>query len=502
MSNAVHADKQLEKSGSRADAYSSDSAQLARSESNLEQQGMVSPGPGMRSPIQLAQGLNTSPRVAAQRKLADVLAGRAEAGGRSAAQLKKSDEEELSGALNGNHPAQRKPNNTHESLDQRTPNQARFDAMRPAQLKDAPVIQRRTSVGGRTIVTEQNSAAIPGYIELKRAYDQSEADKEASRGQAPRTVERLGTIPIEEIVRALRDWLPENAPGITIEQATAVLRDWANAKAPSEVSAEIGESIPLVSTQDNSFTNLPELFRALTANIRAEQSRQEQERIAFEVLANLERYEPVLTEILGKINQRLENVSADVFNRLLRSGYTPYLLGNLPRGKVDLVQLVIRNERDALRKLYLAMSTIHSFALLGGRPRELRDMTAALGGRRDKYSPYGPEIESARDRGLAVWAGFSGSTADILYVARNLGVSQSGINQLADLAVAFFTFLPTSLNPTHTLHEVMLVANRYFNVPYDPANPRGTLPSILQPVASGATGGTPETREEPRRARL
>jgi hypothetical protein len=139
---------------------------------------------------------------------------------------------------------------------------------------------------------------------------------------------------------------------------------------------------------------------------------------------------------------------------------------------------MIQSTKHALEKLFLSINIIHTFILVTKKlaKSERRDISSTMGDRHDKYSPYGPEIEVARRRGFAVWSGFSGSTADILKLGRLYNLSPHGIQHLALVTAAFFQFLPTSKNPTHTFHEVMAVAHKYFGVPYDPQNPMHALP--------------------------
>lgn len=447
---------------------------------------------GVRSELQLESALNGSQRVAAQRKLARVLSQR------------KTDPRPNTVMRKGI------PVNNDSTLE----TEADEMGAKALQMKEAPsthetglsrgVIQRRTSVGGQTIVTGENVGEIIAYIDSKQRYDQEQENNRAGRRkETPREIPKLGAIKISEVIEYFKVLYPRFSPAVPFQAIIDLLREWANAKGPSEVPTEGSESVALVSTQDNSFATMAELFLALVDHVRAERSRQAHEKVAFEVLANLEFYLPVLEEMLGKIGLRLRDVPEDVVERMVKEGYARFLIRELPPEKRDLVQLIIRNETDALRKLYLAMNTIHSFAVTMKQLAPQRsDISQTMGDRRGKYSPYGPEVERAREKGLAVWSSFSGSAADILNLAQNFGVSQEGINGLAALTSAFFYFLPTSKNPTHTLHEVMAVANRYFNVPYDPMNPTGTLPHALR-LSSSASEATqrhtiPRVGEKPK----
>ena len=439
--------------------------------------------PGVRSELQLESALNGSQRVAAQRKLASVLSQR------------KTDPQPNTVMRKGI------PVNNDSALE----TEADEMGAKALQMKEAPsnhqaspsrgVIQRRTSVAGRTIVTGENVGEIVAYINSKQQYDQEQESNRASRRkEPPREIPKLGTLKISTVIEYFKILYPHYSPAVPFEAIVDLLREWANAKGPSEVVTEgsgKSEAVPLVSTQDNSFGTFAELFLALVDNVRAERSRREHEKVAFEVLANLESYLPVLEQMLGNITLRLRDVSNDVVERMVKEGYARFLIRELPAQKRDLVQLIIRDETDALKKLYVAVNTIHSFAVTMKKLAPQRsEISRTMGDRRDKYSPYGPEVEGAREKGLAVWSGFSGSAADILNLAQNFGVSQEGINHLAALTSAFFYFLPTSKNSTHTLHEVMAVANRYFNVPYDPMNPTGTLPHALRLSSSTSEATT------------
>lgn len=335
-------------------------------------------------------------------------------------------------------------------------------------------------MAGRTIVTPENEPTADAYIDSKFLLDTAEEQRRADRArETPRQVVKLTKLKIQEIYPIFEFLYRRFAPGPALGEMTERLRGWANRPGPSEVRPTPPSPPPLVQTEDRSFPSFAHLFQAIAADLIAESSKQLHEAVAFDVLKNLATYTPVLEAMLGNIEERLRTLPANLRARIVREGYAKFLVPEASAATKSLTDLILKEETESLRRLFLAVNTIHSFAVQTKQLAPQRALLSRLSRRTDKYSPFGPEIEKARERGYAVWSGLSGSTADILNLAQTFGLSSDHIQSLAALTAAFFFFLPTSQNPTHTLHEVMFVAHTYFNVPYDPKNPIGTLPHVL-----------------------
>lgn len=337
-------------------------------------------------------------------------------------------------------------------------------------------IQRRVSVGNYTVATAKNIDEIEEYVVNKQKYDQAEENKNSGRNKTlPRQIAPLKLLHFDDLLKPLAVYYQEYSPPCSLDDIYQLLYDWANAKSPSEVNPDESGILPLVSTQDNHFDTVKDLFLALVQNIRAQKNQELQEKAVFSVLENFDTYLPVVIHILVRIDEEIKDISQK--KSILSAGYAKNILGQIESGPVDIPDIILR-QKTSLERLFLAINTIHSFLIATKQLAFVQRTTIKneMGDRHDKYSPYGPGIEEARQRGYAVWSGFSGSTADILNLAVQYELSPSAIHKLALTVAAFFHFLPTSKNPTHTFHEVMLVANKFFNVPYNSEDPSEHLP--------------------------
>ncbi|NET54914.1 MAG: DUF4157 domain-containing protein [Symploca sp. SIO2E6] len=351
------------------------------------------------------------------------------------------------------------------------------------------VLQRRVAIDGFTVVTPKNKDEIDAYIKSKQQYAQTEENKLAEReGRKPEVVQPLKAMKIEYINSFISKYYEIYSPPCDLKTIFLKLQEWANAKGPSEIQSDESGILPLVSTQDNSFKNPEELFWALVQNIRAERSNELNEEASFKILENLDFYLPTLMKILRRIRQDMSALSWQKQKAIVQAGYAKSLLGNDPQ-KMDIVELV-STRTASLEKLFFAVNTIHSFIVKTKllAKAERASISKEMGSRRDKYSPFGPKVEEARRLGYSIWSGFSGSTADILNLARHYDLSPNDISNLAFTTAAFFQFLPTSKNPTHTFHEVMSVAQKYFDVPYDPQKLLDTLPHLSSSAIPKPTG--------------
>lgn len=412
--------------------------------------------PNIQALTQLQQTMNQSPRIAAQAKLAEALQSDSPPPPATQFQNGRGAEESLQGKFG--------------SVRQRhSPTVCRSAS---AQA----VVQRRVAIKGYTIVTPENQSEIDAYIASKQLLAQEEEKKRAERSQTePQVVKPLKPLSIRDVIPFIIAYYKRFSPPCDFEELLSKLYEWANAKGPSEVQPDETGLLPLVSTQDNSFESVEQLFFALVQNIRAKSGRERDEHASFEILGNLDFYLPTLIRILGSIREQMQMLQESRQLAIVQAGYAGSVLGS--SREIDPVALVLAQE-GSLRKLYIAVNTIHSFAVETGflARSERASISREMGSRRNKYSPVGAKVEEARRLGYSIWSGFSGSTADILNLARHYRLPPDDIRNLAAATAAFFQFLPTSKNPTHTFHEVMLVANRYFDVPYDPKNPLKTLP--------------------------
>lgn len=348
------------------------------------------------------------------------------------------------------------------------------------------IIQRRVSVAAYTVQTPQNAEQLDDYIKLKLQYAQEEEKKNAARQQREQQViAPLKILSVNDLQKPFAYYYRELSPPMGFGRIVGKLLEWANAKSPSEVHPDKDGSFPLVSTQDNHFATVKDLFLALVQNIRAEQHQQQAEHITNEVLANFSFYEPVVLKLLSAIQEQYALLPTQRREQVVLAGYASTLLSKSVLDQ-DLPSMIMQIQHSIVR-LFIAINTIHSFIIvthkLAKGPR--KDIEKSLGGRTDKYSPFGPEIEAARRKGLAVWSGFSGSAADILNLGVAYRLTPQEIHALALLTATFFQILPTSKNPTHTFHEVMLVANLYFGVPYDWKKPGSDLPHQRPDSAPG-----------------
>jgi hypothetical protein len=372
------------------------------------------------------------------------------------------------------------------------------------QKKVSDTIQRRVSVGEYTIMTPKNAKDLSTYLPLKIAHDRAEEAKNASREQRePRVINNLKVLAIDYLQKPFELYYHKFSPPVTLEQINAKLMEWADAKSPAEVLPDKSGKIPLVSTQDNHFNTVKDLFFALVNNIRAEHHKDIGEKTAFEILGQFSFYEPVIIKILEAIEAEMNKMPKQIRQQIIMAGYASSLIS--PTTLELQLPAIIQKNKYALEKLFISLNAIHSFIIttkMLAKP-ERKDIAAVMGDRHNKYSPIGPEVELARRRGYSVWSGFSGSTADILNLGRLYHLPPHEIHKLALLTAAFFQFLPTSKNPTHTFHEVMAVASKYFGVPYDPQNPmhglphaqKGSAPRVVKQDIVRTGKMSPETRE-------
>ncbi len=269
-----------------------------------------------------------------------------------------------------------------------------------------------------------------------------------------------------------------NVSGKTQRQVQELLADWIAAPGPEDNELTI-----LRATQNKNFGSVKELVTNLLQHIQAEPSRRYDESEANNTLESMDEYAPLLEKLLSKINEYFNQGLKKNKETIIR-----YLKAKKPYGPLAQTLIYVKGtpsrfdmaeymkSQHVIERFYKAFSIIHHCAILLMKEQIITrpNIEEVVGGQyRKKGSKYdleesNPEITMAREEGISLWAGFSGSTADVLTLGNYFGLEQNEINSLAELAVLFFQIMPTDKSSTHTLHEVMTVANKLFNVPYQP----------------------------------
>ncbi len=266
---------------------------------------------------------------------------------------------------------------------------------------------------------------------------------------------------------------------------------WLAAPAPSDESGSLIRSV-----QEKRFVSIGKLVDNLLSHVGAGFSRYMGNVLVDDLLDNFEFYLPSLRKMLRMIESILNFLLKNELSAQAVRGYFvenvklpygplahPKLTFKTGQNRFDLQSIFIAPQLEAL---YRSFAMIHIFAsfLMQQKLLQRPNIEKKLGGPyRVKGSKFdliedNPKIREAREEGLSLWAGFSGSTADVLSLGREFGLSQSELNQLAAVAVAFFSYMPTDQTPTHTLHEVLSVANAEFDVPYHAQWPERSFPHL------------------------
>ncbi|MDT3717930.1 hypothetical protein [Pseudomonas oryzihabitans] len=209
------------------------------------------------------------------------------------------------------------------------------------------------------------------------------------------------------------------------------------------------------STQHKYFENIDYLVIALMGNLAATECRRKEENLALDVLANLATYEEFVVDKVIRGMKAL--ISCNKYQSPL-AGKSTYG----PAAVVDWTKDIVEELKDAqpIERLYKKIAAIHDFSqvnrgnneFLHEKRNDHRDM------RINKYSLSESHVDviAARKKGISIWAGKSGSTMDIVQVAKLVcHINEKEVAALALCIAAFFHFMPTSQSSTHTYHEVI-----------------------------------------------
>jgi hypothetical protein len=252
----------------------------------------------------------------------------------------------------------------------------------------------------------------------------------------------------------------------------------------------------LQSTQFKKFNNVQEMFCALIGHYRAAEGRKQEERLSLQVLNSFESYEktvvdPLIQQIAMYPREGLRStVYPKKESRYGIAATVDWDLSN-PLTSVD--------GGAPLERLYKKIAALHDFASFVGVSTPGRDDHKDERMGQEKYSlnENNSQIIDSRSRGISVWAGKSGSTMDIMYVATLLGLDDPQAQTvLAYCIAAFFHMMPTNRSSTHTFHEVMRGAQTVCpGITYDHKN--AEIPSS-PPLAPAKTPVFKTVRKAPK----
>ena len=239
------------------------------------------------------------------------------------------------------------------------------------------------------------------------------------------------------------------------------------------------------STQFKVFPNIPFLVRALIGNHKAAAARQAEERLAFAVLARFVIYERLVIDPLVRSMSIMR-----AFGAPAKSFYGAAATINWAADDL----LAVMHDVEPLVRLYRKIAALHDLqrALKLRTPNRDAHSNQRLKGEKYSLNEEDPEIQAMRAQGISVWAGKSGSTMDMMYMALHLGLVESDDQTiLAYCIAAFFHFMPTIQSSTHTFHEVMRGAKTICpDISYNPQNaavpatppiPSSDIPAVVTP---------------------
>lgn len=212
----------------------------------------------------------------------------------------------------------------------------------------------------------------------------------------------------------------------------------------------------LQNTQRKFFPRAAHLFSALVGNYFAERSRLQDDMIARHVLSDF---------------PGVENL---FINRLMESCHEIFLSSKEKEPKISLYgdgakinwgvkDILNQMSGEVVERLYKKIAFLHDVSHVCGTGKRPEKESVRLG--RDKYSlnEEHPEVRSYREAGVSIWAGASGSTADMILMAHQAGlVDLPSLRSLCYVIGTFFHYMPTIRSSTHTFAEVFQGANLVF----------------------------------------
>jgi hypothetical protein len=244
--------------------------------------------------------------------------------------------------------------------------------------------------------------------------------------------------------------------------ALSTLKVWCELPSPQRVPADA--SSDLIDVYSKEFRGDADVVRALVGHVRAEKARADEEKLAYQVLANLERYEafaldPAVINALARL-QALNLLATFVENTRTKAYYG--FGSRLPSATSAGALFEALQALPELERLYVKVAALHHVCRWHSRDLGLsrtpgRSDHANMRFGKSSLNEDDAQVLADRAAGVSIWAGTSGSAMDMMHLVNDRGLAPAGPPReaIAWCIFAFFHFMPTTASPTHTFHEVM-----------------------------------------------